>query len=302
MARPSLCISGDSHVVESAEVFNGLPERFGDAAPRMVFDPERGDMLQVGQSKNFPVGRFGIAGHFANDPETQEMIKMGYSGLRPGILDPMARLKDQDIDGLDAEVLLPSVMFGVYPLVRRRDRGCDLRELQRLDRQLRLAGPEAPVPDGLHPAARHRQGHRGAAARQEHGPRRREHPLRASGRPPVLQPRVRPLLGRGRGAGHAAGHARADDGAARQGLPAHWGPIMGYCLWPTAIAFVMGDIISSGVPARFPKLQFVPTEWETGWMAHFLQRLDWSSYRVPRNKIPPRSPRPPATTSTRTSR
>jgi hypothetical protein len=62
---------------------------------------------------------------------------------------------------------------------------------------------------------------------------------------------------------------------------------MGYCLWPTAIAFVMGDIITSGVCARFPKLQFVPTEWETGWLAHYLQRLDWSAYRVPRNQVPP---------------
>jgi hypothetical protein len=116
MARPSLCISGDSHVVEAAEVFNGLPERFGDGAPRMVYDPERGDVLQIGQNRTFPVGRFGVAGHYANDPETQEMIKMGYGGLRPGILDPIARLKDQEIDGLDAEVLLPSVMFGVYPI------------------------------------------------------------------------------------------------------------------------------------------------------------------------------------------
>ena len=116
MARPQLCISGDSHVVETGEIFEGLPERFGDAAPRMVFDPERGDMLQVGSSRNFPVGRFGVAGHYANDPETQEMIKMGYKGLRPGILDPMERIKDQEIDGLDAEVLLPSIMFGVYPI------------------------------------------------------------------------------------------------------------------------------------------------------------------------------------------
>ena len=114
MARPQLCISGDSHVVETGEIFNGLPERFGDAAPRMVYVEGTGDILQIGDTRRFPVGRFGVAGHYANDPETQEMIKMGYKGLRPGILDPMERIKDQDIDGLDAEVLLPSIMFGVY--------------------------------------------------------------------------------------------------------------------------------------------------------------------------------------------
>src|SRR5581483_4910745 len=114
MARPSLCISGDSHIVETPEIFDGLDKRFGDAAPSIVFVEGRGDMLKIGDRTSFPVGRFGVAGHYANDPATQEMIKMGYSGLRRGILDPMERLKDQEIEGLDAEVLLPSVLFGVY--------------------------------------------------------------------------------------------------------------------------------------------------------------------------------------------
>src|SRR5205823_1012249 len=78
-----------------------------------------GDVLHIGIEgrSGLPVGRFGIAGHYANDPETQEMMRKGYKGLRPGITDPVERLKDQDIDGLDAEVLLPSVMFGIYPVV-----------------------------------------------------------------------------------------------------------------------------------------------------------------------------------------
>ena len=32
----SIAISADSHVVEAAEVFTGLAERFGDEAPRIV--------------------------------------------------------------------------------------------------------------------------------------------------------------------------------------------------------------------------------------------------------------------------
>src|SRR5205823_4032235 len=65
-----------------------------------------------------------------------------------------------------------------------------------------------------------------------------------------------------------------------------WGPVMSYCMWPAGMAKVIGDLIWSGVCARFPGLKFVATEWETGWIAHFLQRLDWSVYRVPRNVIP----------------
>jgi len=61
---------------------------------------------------------------------------------------------------------------------------------------------------------------------------------------------------------------------------------MSYCLWPTGMAKVIGDLIWSGVAARYPKLKFVMTEFETGWIAQFLQRLDWSIHRVPASVIP----------------
>ena len=116
MARPDLCISSDSHVVETPDIFDGLDKRFGDLAPRIIFEEGKGDILHVNGRSGLNIGRFGIAGHFANDPETQAMMKAGFRGLRKGIVDPMARLADQDTDGLDAEVLLPSVMFGIYPV------------------------------------------------------------------------------------------------------------------------------------------------------------------------------------------
>ena len=45
MARPDLCISGESHIVETPESFDGLSQPFGDAAPSIVFVEGRGDML-----------------------------------------------------------------------------------------------------------------------------------------------------------------------------------------------------------------------------------------------------------------
>jgi len=50
----------------------------------------------------------------------------------------------------------------------------------------------------------------------------------------------------------------------------------GYGLAAFAIQRVIVDIIGGGVPARYPGLKFVITEWETGWIAHFLQRMDWA--------------------------
>jgi hypothetical protein len=130
MVAQKLCISGDSHVVEAAEVFAGLEERFGEDAPKVIRHPEYGDTLVIPGRPvrpNFGVGRLGIAGHYANDPATIELIRRGYDGLRPGVMDPVARLKDQEIDGIDAEVLYPSLLFGVYGIpnkdaVRRHSR------------------------------------------------------------------------------------------------------------------------------------------------------------------------------------
>ena len=141
MVVKTLCISADSHVVEPPEVFNGLEERFGEEAPKILHHEEYGDILSVpGQPlrPNFGVGRLGIAGHYANDPETIEMIHKGYAGMRKGVLDPVARLDDQAIDGIDAEVLYPSVLFAIYRIKNPQGRRRRVPQLQRLAGELLL--------------------------------------------------------------------------------------------------------------------------------------------------------------------
>ena len=64
MIRPDLCISCDSHVVETPEIFNGLEKTFGDRAPRIVYDPNRGDVLHIGIEgrSGLPVGALRLTG------------------------------------------------------------------------------------------------------------------------------------------------------------------------------------------------------------------------------------------------
>ena len=64
-------------------------------------------------------------------------------------------------------------------------------------------------------------------------------------------------------------------------LPDTWDPIQKYALALSAGAVAIGTLITSGVCHRFPNLKFVPTEWETGWVAHYLERLDHAAYRTP---------------------
>jgi predicted TIM-barrel fold metal-dependent hydrolase len=68
------------------------------------------------------------------------------------------------------------------------------------------------------------------------------------------------------------------------GLPQPMTMGTGYGLANFAIQRVIVDIIGGGVCARFPNLKFVVTEWETGWVAHFLTRMDYAFYAHYRNK------------------
>ena len=118
MPAKQLCISADSHVVESAEFFEPLVKRFGDEAPRVVVaDPERGPQLALGDGQlGLGISGFFMANVDFTTPEALALRKKGYELARPGVYDVSERLKDQDLDGIDAEVLYPSVLFNVYQI------------------------------------------------------------------------------------------------------------------------------------------------------------------------------------------
>ena len=129
-------ISADSHVVENSEVFTGLAERFGDDAPRVMNTDEEIDAIVIPSQglKGTGAGRLGLAGlrlrdggklvrrvgrkpevDDLTDPAIVEILKQGYSGLREGIRSGAARHVDQDADGLALELLYPGY-FGMFSI------------------------------------------------------------------------------------------------------------------------------------------------------------------------------------------
>ena len=95
-ASKTLCISADSHVVESAEFFEPLQKRFGDRAPRVeIPDEAQGPKLNLGNGK---MG-LGISGFLQQNvdftsPEARASQALGYKLARPGCYDTAERLKD----------------------------------------------------------------------------------------------------------------------------------------------------------------------------------------------------------------
>jgi predicted TIM-barrel fold metal-dependent hydrolase len=287
MPYDRLTISCDSHILEVPEIFEGLEARFGDAAPGIYHDPEKGEMLSLGSGKTFfiSVGRFGIAGHFANDPETQEMIKQGYSALRPGAIDPLERIKDQDLDGVDAEVLLPSVLLGLNVIEDGDIVAATYKNYNDWVYNYASQSPKRLFPTACIPM------HDPDLAAEEL--RRAVAMGHVGANIPCVQPDDLPYSDRRFDRFWAVAEELGTplvmhfltSAKPNHGMP-DMGPVMNYSLAAFSIQRSIGEIICSGVCARFPGLKFVPTEWETGWVAHYIERMDWGVHRVPRERLP----------------
>lgn len=98
-------ISGDSHVNEPPDLWRDrVPVKYRDRAPRMEeFEMGHGWVLEESEEP-VPFGRNACAGlgPFEGDPW------MRWEDVRPGGWNPAERLREQDLDGVDAEVLFPT--------------------------------------------------------------------------------------------------------------------------------------------------------------------------------------------------
>jgi hypothetical protein len=86
------------------------------------------------------VNPFPVAGGFAagrSGDELKDFMGKGYEAARPSGWDPAARLKDQDVDGVCAEVLYPTLGMPLFQLKRGAATGMFSR-LQRLGRGVLL--------------------------------------------------------------------------------------------------------------------------------------------------------------------
>ncbi len=122
-------ISADSHVNEHPELFvKRVPAKFRDRAPKLI-DLDNGGQAWSIEDAPDPISfsgtavnhrsskRFDRANFKARFQEFKDGISQGvrYEDILPGSWDPAARLKEQDEDNVDAEVLYssPQVWGGV---------------------------------------------------------------------------------------------------------------------------------------------------------------------------------------------
>ncbi len=101
----SRILSADSHVLDPADLWSTrMQVKFRDQAPHVErnVNGREGDFIVCPPLRPFNPFSLGSAGI---PPEEQEKYAAGgYASCRPGSWDPIARLKDMDMDGIGAEI------------------------------------------------------------------------------------------------------------------------------------------------------------------------------------------------------
>lgn len=98
-------VSVDDHLVEHPRVWQDrLPQKFKDRGPRIV--EKDGNHIWVFEGQAFPtIGLNAVAG---KPQEQWGMDPVRYEDMIPGCYDPHARVKDMDLDGVQAALCFPS--------------------------------------------------------------------------------------------------------------------------------------------------------------------------------------------------
>lgn len=289
-------ISADSHVVEGPDVFAGLAERFGDKAPRVVSIDGEGDHIVIpAQGKQgVNVGFMALAStrleaedglhrRAAHKPdagrldssEHQALLKGGYRVMRRGLRDGAYRGEDQDIDGLAAEFLYPGyfTMFGLADtellIALQKNYNDWLMDFCKASNGrihglavLPVQDPEAAVAElerviGL--------GYKGACI-----------PCNSPYDRPYFDAAYDPLWARAAEAGIPLSmHVGCMSYVPRELRPRKKRDgIAAYAGAQSVVQDTLIEFLCRGVCQRHPNLKIVVAEFNAGWIAHWLDRVD----------------------------
>jgi predicted TIM-barrel fold metal-dependent hydrolase len=278
-------ISADSHVMEPANFWlDRLDNKFRDNAPRVVQRPDGKGLIFTAPGINpFPVaGGFGTG---RSGEELREHMKKGYEAARPSGWDPAERIKDQDVDGVEAEVLYTTLGMPLFSLTDADlQRACFhaynewLAEFCSYDRK-RLIGTALisleDIGEGVKELERcAKLGLRGAMI---WGSPPEDKPYSSTVYDPLWQAasevRLPLSLHVITGKGKESDVSAVSDALGVGGKPK---VLMGeiYANLIHEIQRSLSSIIFGGVLERFPKLLIVSAENDVGWIPHYMFRLD----------------------------
>lgn len=263
-------ISADSHVTEPPDTYTKrIDPKFRDRAPRIVRHESLGDIFQIdGMKQPIPMGLVAAAGKDAAELAT---FGVKFEELHRGGWDPDARLADQDRDGVDGEIIYPTVGMA---LCNHKD--IDYKKACMDAYNLWMAEYCAAHPDRLFGIGQTAM--RSPAEGIEDLRRIKEFGFKGvmmPGEPgqedydsPIYAPFYEAAIDLGLPLSFHILTSRSDHNKVR-------GPkLNGFLSIIRGCQDIIGMFILGGVFERHPKLKLVCVEADAGWVPHFMYRMD----------------------------
>lgn len=266
--------SADSHVSEPLDLWTShIDKRFRDRAPHVERVDKDGRVQEYWAFEGFEPHRLsvGVAAAAAEGQRQAFRSQGNYADARPGGWDPAERLKDQDVDGVDGEVLHTTLGFRLFWLEDPQLQGAcfqvynDWLAAYCRHSPKRLIGLAlislADVNAAVHELRR-------CAGLGLKGAMIWNSP--PDGRP-YSSPEYDPFWAAAQDLEMPVSlHALTGYDESRIPLNSPFFIVSTYHEVERSLA----TIVLSGVLERFPKLEFVSVESQAGWVPYFLQRLD----------------------------
>ena len=267
-------VSADSHWIEAPGWWKGrIPREFEKLAPQLGKDQDGGDAWLFGDVVA-PIGIYCAAGQSGS----WKWTGMKFDQVDPGFYSGPDRLKDMDVDGVDAEVVFPTgrTLFhftshenDAFHLAGIRAYNDAMLEFCSADPN-HLVGlaalPRTSVEDAVAEMRRCiKAGHRGVVILGYPSNHDQPHPddepvwaeAAALGIPVHIHVRLAAKSTKPKPKGKQGGDLTGLSTVGLVDMPTH-----------------IGDLIFSGVFDRHPTLQFVAAEAGAGWVPYLLEQMD----------------------------
>lgn len=284
MAREYTVISTDDHIIEPPGLFDGrLPAEFADRTPKLVETDEEAAWHIPGMPK--PIAMSGLS-TAAGQKETEFSPKSKtFGAMRPGCYDPRERLKDMDIDGVDAQVTFPTLPGLAGAMFIEHDDKPYAAALIRAYNDWLVEEWQAPDPDriigaGILPLFDLEESAKEIYRIKERGLRCISLPSHPGtlALPPLADARWEPVWNAMEETSMPAeihivsGKADVSFLQDAAGSPAE----VFVCMAPSSNMQVVATLLFSGLLRSHPKLKFISAESGIGWLPYFIERADYT--------------------------
>jgi predicted TIM-barrel fold metal-dependent hydrolase len=284
MTRDYKVISTDDHNNETPGLFDGrLPKEFVDRTPKLVETDEEAAWHIPGRPK--PIAMSGLS-TAAGQKETEFSPKSKtFDAMRKGCYDPRERVKDMDIDGVDAQVTfptLPGLAGAMFCEIEDRAYAAALVRAYNdwLVEEWQGADPERIIGAGILPLWDLDESAKELRRIKERGLRCISLPSHPGtlGVAPFPDKTWEPVWDAMEDTGVPAeihivsGKADVSFLQDASGSPAE----VFVCMAPSSNMQVVATLLFSGILRKHPKLKFISAESGIGWLPYFLERADYT--------------------------